>query len=356
MKILCICPFGIGNYLLCYPAWRLLRSKLPHAGLHLLALRRQIIDLAGNDPLWNSIHFIEPGRSQTIQSLGRFMGSLRREKFDASMSFFPSNTWQYNMLPFVAGAKERHAFRYDLKKMASLSILNTHLIPVDPALHDVQQNIMLSARFAGCDPDDAEVIFPQLHSADERESARIMVKSDKSVHIAIHPGSSAENGMDAKRWPAERFGRLADRICERLGADALILGGPDEKGLKQTVAKAMRQPSRIIDPQPLTLTAALLGECTLCLCNDSGIMHLAASVGTPTVAIFGPTDERRNGPWGDRHCIIRKNTAGFPLWTAANVGSRRVPPGIDPMQSLLDLSVDDAWETASGFVGTLNVV
>jgi len=83
-------------------------------------------------------------------------------------------------------------------------------------------------------------------------------------------------------------------------------------------------------------------------------MHLAACTGTPTAALFGPTDERRNGPYGANHCIIRKRNGPPPLWTAANVGSRSVPAGTDPRQSLLDLSTDEAWQQLEPFLpGTI---
>ncbi len=349
MKLLCICPIGIGNYLLCYPAWSLLRVYLPDAELHLLALRKQILDLAASDPLWNRVHLIEPTKKQGLAGLASFLSELRRERFDASMSFFPSNTWQYNLLPILAGIKQRLAFRYHLKRYTSLSWLATDHLPVDPGLHDVQQNILMTARWLKRDLSNAPVKFPTLYSEKEWIYAHNLVNEGKTHSIGIHPGSSAEHGMAAKRWPPERFGQLADRICRELGTSALIFGGPDEAQLKRTTAAAMKMPLRIIDPLPLSQTAALLHECKLCLCNDSGIMHLAACSGIPTVALFGPTDERRNGPYGTNHCIIRKQH-GVPLWTAANVGTRGLPAGVDPRKWLMDLSVDEAWEQLGSFL------
>jgi ADP-heptose:LPS heptosyltransferase len=131
------------------------------------------------------------------------------------------------------------------------------------------------------------------------------------------------------------------------------VGGPDEAAIKKETAAAMTAKHRIVDPCSLRVTAALLGECRLCLCNDSGIMHLAACSGVPVAALFGPTDEQRNGPWGKYHCIVRKPMPGFPLWTADNVGQRSIPAGVDPRRSLLELTVDDAWSIVRGFCETL---
>ena len=115
----------------------------------------------------------------------------------------------------------------------------------------------------------------------------------------------------------------------------------------------MREPNRIIAPQNLRMTAALLQRCSLLLCNDSGLMHMAACMGVPTVAIFGPTDDRRNGPIGGHNLVVRKAMAGFPLWTAAMVGVRSVDDHTDPAASLKALSVDEAWEKVEPWLAKL---
>ena len=89
--------------------------------------------------------------------------------------------------------------------------------------------------------------------------------------------------------------------------------------------------------------------------NDSGLMHLAACVGTPTVGIFGPTDEGRNGPMGERTLVVRRHLEGFPLWTAANVGSRAVPEGVNPRESLERLGVNEAWQKIEPWLGRIHL-
>ncbi len=350
MKILCICPIGIGNYLLCYPAWSILHRRIPEAELHILALRKPITELAAGDPVWNKIHFIDPTKKNNISKIINFLYLLKKEKYDVSLSFFPSNTWQYNLLPFIAGVKRRIAFRYCLKRKSSLSWLNSEAVTVDTTLHDIRQNINLVSWFLKQDLSDEKIVFPSLFTENEAALADKILGNDATGYFAVHPGSSKEHGMDAKRWPAERFGALADRISEYLNAKAVIIGGNDESDLKNAVAASMKHPYRIIAPQSLKVTAAILSRCKICLCNDSGIMHLAGCMRVPVVAIFGPTDETRNGPWGERNCIIRKNMEGFPVWTAANVGCRKLPMGIDANASLTSLTVDEAWETMKDFL------
>ena len=137
---------------------------------------------------------------------------------------------------------------------------------------------------------------------------------------------------------------MSDEACRFCSADAYVVGSADEADVKQATAAAMKQRVHVVEPVSIRRTAALLSECTMCICNDSGIMHMAACMGVPTVGIFGPTDERRNGPYGRKTLVIRKPMTGFPLWTAENVGDRGVPHGVDPRASLAALTADDAWE------------
>jgi heptosyltransferase-2 len=150
--------------------------------------------------------------------------------------------------------------------------------------------------------------------------------------------------MGVKRWHPDRFGALCDEACGFLSADAYVVGSADESSVKLATAASMKEAVHVVEPVSLRRTAALLSECAVCICNDSGIMHMAACMGVPTVGIFGPTDEKRNGPFGEKTLVIRKPMTGFPLWTAENVGDRRVPRGIDPQASLNSLTPQDAWQ------------
>jgi heptosyltransferase-2 len=355
MKILCICPIGIGNYLMTYPACRLLREGVKGAELHLLALRESIVELAIKDPLWNAVHGIDPTRETKLGPQAAFIRKIADERFDASLSFFPANNWQYNLLPFYCGIKNRQAFRYPLKKGHSLSFLNNHQLEIDPQAHDVDQNVRLVSSFAGRNLLAGPLVFPELVSEKAAEDADHLLKETGGppVYIGVHPGSSNEHGMAAKRWDPMRFGELATRICKVLNAQTLIFGSPEEEKIKLVASSIMKAPYHIVSSAGLPMVAALIRRCTLLLCNDSGLMHIAACMGVPTAAIFGPTDERRNGPVGTGHLVIRKPMEGFPLWTAATVGVRTVKNDVDPQASLKALSVDDAWEKVMPWLVTI---
>jgi heptosyltransferase I len=347
VKILCVCPIGVGNYLLCYPAFVLLKKSMPDASLHLLALREGIAQLARGDVLWDGITVFDPTQlRKNIMTPFRILLALRDQRFDASLNFFPSNTWQYHALPWLGGVKRRYAFCYHVNSLLKLSFLSNHKTPVNAELHDVRQNMSLIASFCGNDTTESPLVFPTLFTEEDNHWARLHAASlsHSKIRIGVHPGSSAEHGMEAKRWAPENFAGLTDYVCQFLGGEAYIFGGADEEPLKIRVARAMKFRAHIVRPVSLQRTAALLSQCTLCICNDSGLMHMAACAGVATVGIFGPTDEKRNGPIGGNTLVIRKKMEGFPLWTACNVGKRSLPKGMDPHANLKVLSVEDAWQ------------
>ena len=104
--------------------------------------------------------------------------------------------------------------------------------------------------------------------------------------IAISPVAS----LPMKRWPLERFAHIADRLAEESGRRVLLISGPQEDA-GDAVASSMRHVDRVIRIGAVHLrrVASLLARCGVLVCNDTGVMHMAAAVGTPVVGVFGPT-------------------------------------------------------------------
>ena len=126
--------------------------------------------------------------------------------------------------------------------------------------------------------------------------------------VAVHPGS----GGPRKNWPPERFAAVADRLAEA-GARVLLVAGPADEGPAEEVRRLTRL-ARPVDVRGADLVelAAVLARCAGFVGNDSGISHLAAAVGTPTVAIFGPTDPAVWAPRGERVTVLWKGVDCSP--------------------------------------------
>jgi len=124
--------------------------------------------------------------------------------------------------------------------------------------------------------------------------------------VAIHPGG----GSSKKCWPKEKFVTLMKWAKRHHGATLLLIFGPADKDIFEAVWPLIKGYSPVVaENLPLTHLAAILERCTVYLGNDSGITHLAASVGTPTLALFGPTDFKI---WGPRNENVKCLSCIYP--------------------------------------------
>ena len=148
-----------------------------------------------------------------------------------------------------------------------------------------------------------------------------------SPRVLLHPGS----GGARKNWPAERFAAVADALAERGVATALLAGPADRAAADATLRSLRRAEPLVVEPPTLDALADLLGGCDAYLGNDSGVSHLAAWLGVPTVAIFGPTDP---AIWSPRGPNVRVLTGGVACAPCGDVCAER--------RCLRAVSVEDA--------------
>jgi heptosyltransferase I len=139
-----------------------------------------------------------------------------------------------------------------------------------------------------------------------------------------------------KRWPIESFAAVADRLYEEGMGPVVLIGGPDDRADAQTV-KALTKKSSMRDATgltPLGLLPALLQSASLLLTNDSGPMHVAAAVGTPVIALFGPTSAARTGPYGKNHRVLARQLPCSPCFSrhCRNPVERECLTGIAPAE------------------------
>ncbi len=128
--------------------------------------------------------------------------------------------------------------------------------------------------------------------------------------VGLNPGAAFGS---AKRWLPERYAVVAERLGRRAGARVAILGSASERPLAERIAALLPKPPRILCGETdLGGLLGVLGELRLLITNDSGPMHLASALGTPTLGVFGPTDWRETAPRGARSTIVRQDVACSP--------------------------------------------
>lgn len=202
-----------------------------------------------------------------------------------------------------------------------------------PGLHRVEED----SRTLGLDPAPDPHIWVDV--AAEAAAAKV-IPDDTSV-LAIGPTAN----WAAKEWRAENFAALADRLTGPdgilPGAKIALMGGPDERERARVLIEAIPD-DRLIDlfGQDLPAAYASMKRCALYIGNDSGLMHLAAASGTPTLGLFGPTEDHRYRPWGKNAAVARTRESQQELVGAPDFDHRN-------QKTLMDgLTVDAAVSAA----------
>ncbi len=164
--------------------------------------------------------------------------------------------------------------------------------------HVIEQDFELAAAIAG---DDLKQVQPSLpFNTDAEAWADVLLSlSPKRPAVLINPGA----GWGAKRWPAERYAMVAQRLIEQ-GCRVLINAGPGEESLADCIVRATKGAATPLPPS-LENLIALTRRIALLIAGDTGPLHLACALGKPVVGIYGPTDPSRNGPFGTRFKVLR---------------------------------------------------
>lgn len=167
---------------------------------------------------------------------------------------------------------------------------------------------------------------PHLWIAPERDArAADRFGPDSSPILAIGPTAN----WGAKQWPGRRFGELITRLTAAdgclPGARVAVFGAENERLMAQPVLAAIPVERRldVVGVAHLLDAAALLKRCALYIGNDSGLMHLAAATGIPTLGLFGPSPEWRYRPWGNATAVVRTLESHETLVTAPDFDHRK---------------------------------
>jgi len=302
MKILVVKLSDIGDVLTATPALRALRQSFPDARIEALVPPNSAPVLL-NSPLVDEVivfnkfaydrlsDALKPANILAALRLGR---ELRRRRYDALVLLHHLTTWwgvlKYAALAYTAGAPIRAGLDN------GRGFFLTHHI-TDRGFgwrHEVGYCLEVVKQL-GAETDDLRMEF---HPSEEDERwAEEALKGLGRPIIAIHTGSGGYS--PARRWTPKRFAELADRLVDEKGA-GIVLVGTEADGVSE-VASLMRHRALNLEGRTtLGQLAAVLRRCDLFIGADSGVMHLAAAMRTPLVALFGPTNPDAWGPWTPR--------------------------------------------------------
>lgn len=249
---------------------------------------------------------------------------MRSSQYDVALDF--QGAIRSGVLARLSGAPAVYGFAQPRENAASM--FYTRQVQA-AGLHVVEQNLSLARAFVGQDLPTATAKLPRYEPAEKSVVDKLKAVGADSYAI-LNPGA----GWGAKQWPAHRYGEVAKLLAGQTGLRSVINFGPGEEELARAVELASAGAAKGIIANISELIALTRGA-RLFIGGDTGPMHLAALLRVPVVAIYGPTNPTRNGPFGTRSVVLRNVTS---VTSHARVQH--------PEQGMLEITVGDVVRAA----------
>jgi ADP-heptose:LPS heptosyltransferase len=300
-RILCLRLERIGDLLMTLPALAELRALAPDADIDLVVGSWNAA-LAGTLPMVTRVETLDArwlsrgAGGKPVHQLLIDAARWRQRRYDLAINFEPDI--RSNLL-LAASAARRLAGFVSGGGSGLLDVGIEH----DPRIHTAENGVALVQAIFGSPAAAGSPSRPRIPDTAEAAASRLLPFDAGRPIVGVHVGA----GRAVKQWPEERFRDVAARLIANRGAFIVFTG--DEADRPQVaIAKAQLPPERVLDlagRADLVTLAALVRRFDVLLTGDTGPMHLASSVGTPVVAVFGPSDPVRYTPRGALDRVVR---------------------------------------------------
>lgn len=300
-KILIIKPSALGDIVHTLPFLAAVRATFPAAEIHWVVARGLHTFLEGH-PMINRLWIMDKERwkeisrfREIIPEINTFRKALAEEHFDVSIDL--SGLLRSGLITFAAGARYKLGFA-DSDEGSPL--FYTHKVEGGRQIHAIDRYLKLAA-LMGCDTSQVSHPMPP-YPADSP------LLSSLPEHFCIIAPSA---GKEANRWPADRFGALAAGLPLR----SIIISNKADAAVAEAVVAASKGMALNLSGQTgLKELVALIARAQFFISNDTGPMHIAAALGIPVFAIFGPANPIRTGPYGTIHTVIQEQLHCIPCY------------------------------------------
>ncbi len=285
-NILIIKPGAVGDLLQMTPILRALKKYSPDARITFLVGSRATAELFRNDAhVSETIVFDRTGAHRSLSAQGELWRMLHSRRYDLVLNFQRSNlkAWFLASAAFPCRVLVYHKAK-GRTVPAVVNYLET-LAPLGISPTDMALELVLD--------EPSRAYARELFSSYGLEGAPV---------VALNPGATHA----VNRWPAARFAELADIIAGKLAGKVIVVGGPDDVPLAEEIRALSRSaPLMLAGRTTLLQLGAVLEQCRVLVSGDTGPLHLATSVGTKVIALFGAADPARTGPVGSGHRVIQ---------------------------------------------------
>lgn len=328
-NILIVKLSAIGDVIHALPVAHALKQTYPSARITWV-VEKPAYDLLTNNPDIDEIIIFDKPKFKSFAGVltngYKFSRQLKALNFDLALDL--QGLFKSAAISYLSGADKRLVYcnPRELSGKISKPIFGEHQHG-----HVVDRYLDV-ARYLGCKID--EVIFPM---------NIIEIEAQKATAIANHAGLSMENpyvvlapgtNWPSKCWPTTHFAKLADKLYDN-NIIPVIIGGPNDQRLAQEIISNTKVPPiDLTGKTSLKQLAYIIKQSKAFVGGDTGPMHLAVAVGSSVVTLFGPTDPKRNGPYGGNHKVLLAPQSCQGCW------QRNCPKKID---CLATISVDTVF-------------
>ncbi len=320
MNILIVKTSAIGDVTHTLPALNCLRQQFPDAHITWL-VEEAASDLVVGHPAVDRVlvskrqKWVQEFRAGhwlgAIRKFSHFVGLVRERKYDLVIDFqglLKSGLWVW-----LSGGKRRVGFGRGMQHAeCSYIFLNERIPAVDMEIHALDRGLLL-LKAIGVTCTDVVFNFPVT------EQLRTKIR-DLLIGQGFHQKTTPlvvinpQTTWQTKLWYPERFSQVADRLVAR-GCFVVFTGGPADQDVVQEIQDGMAHSSlNLAGKSTLKELAALYDQADVLISTDTGPMHIGAAMGTPVVALFGPTAPWRTGPYGEQHHVLRSGISCSPCF------------------------------------------
>ncbi len=298
---------ALGDVILSTPSLRAIRAQHPDSHVALV-VGRGAYDVVARCPYVNEI-IVDSGSGgwAALQKRWALIRRLRTEGFDRSIDL-QNSRWTH-AAAWLSGIGVRVGYN---RKLGFLLTQRVRL-PKQPMAPVAHQGHLLEQAGVRMADERLELWLSDREVRNVDALLNGKLRSDAKGIVGLHPGGSGR--WKTKRWDLERWAQLGDGLMQRQ-IQVVITGGPDERDLSAHLAQLMvSNPLVLIGQTAILDLAELIRRFHVFVAHDSSPLHLAAAVGTPTVALFGPTDPRRHVPPSFSGKILKKDVFCSPCYS-----------------------------------------
>jgi len=326
---------SLGDIVHTFPAVAGLRESFPNAEIVWLTHPRWK-ELVESSALATEIWETE---TRSYESLREIIGRIRKRHFTIAIDY--QGLWKSAALPFLGGVSRRIGFSSHTIREFGVPILYTNRVRITKT-HIADQNGELSL-CAGARNGVAPVALA-VPSIQEAFVLQLLRGFAIERYVVLSPGG----GWRSKCWPPDRYGTLCQKIRDTLGIRCVLNHGPGEEDLVSAIKAASGKAGPIAYNGSLSQLMALLRNAMCVVGGDTGPLHLAATLGTPVVGIFGPTDPARNGPYRTGNRLANVSRAEIVLRSPHALTTYK--RGDQPAPSILEIAVDSVFNAVRQLV------